>query len=79
MKTAALIAFISSVLELLMQLVFLVIDVFHFEIDNIRYLGIGSRCLLILFTASLCYYFFASYKRRAASARPAPKTPAASK
>ncbi|MGD0786424.1 MAG: hypothetical protein ABR898_00480 [Terracidiphilus sp.] len=72
MRIATLIALIACVLEVLIQLVFLLIDIFHFEIDNLRYLAVGSRMLLIVFTASIAYFFFVFYRTRL-SPRPKPK------
>lgn len=67
MKTATLVALVSSVLQVLMQVFFLCIDVFHFPVDDyhvLRLLSIASRCLLILFTGSIAYFFWMFHKRR---------------
>lgn len=67
MKTATLLALVSSVLQVLMQVLFLCIDVFHFQVYDyhvIRGLSIVSRCLLILFTGSIAYWFFIFHRRR---------------
>jgi hypothetical protein len=75
MRTATLIALISSALEMLMQVLLLTIDAFRFEFDDyrvLRELNMSSRCLSILFTGSLLYFFFVFYRRRTSHA-PAPE------
>jgi hypothetical protein len=67
MRTASLIALISTALEMLMQVLLLTIDAFRFQFDDyrvLRELNISSRCLSILFTGSLLYFFFVFYRKR---------------
>jgi hypothetical protein len=65
MKTATLIALILSVLEMLMQMFYLSIDLFHIQLNiNYRTLNMISLFLLVLFTASLSYFFLVLYKNQ---------------
>jgi hypothetical protein len=66
MKTATLVALVSSVLQVLMQMLYLCLEVFHFQVDDyhvIRILAVATRCLLVLFTGSIAYFFFFFHKR----------------
>jgi len=73
-RTATLIALISSLLVALNEMLLLIIGVFHLPVDDYRILrtfDLGSRCLLILLTGSLSYFFWLFYNRMT-SRRPKP-------
>lgn len=77
MRTATLAALISSVLEVLFQGLILGIYVFRPEIDDPRILhvlGIGSRCLFTLFSASLALFFLVYYRKRVARTHVRPES-----
>jgi hypothetical protein len=67
MRKATLVALIASVLQMLIQAVFLGIYVLHLELDDahfIRGLTIVSRCFSSLFAASLALFFWLYYRKR---------------
>ena len=53
-------------LQVLMQVLYLSLEVFHFQVDDyhvIRALAIVTRLLLVLFTGSIAYFLFFFHKR----------------
>ena len=69
MKTATLIALIASILEMLIQLVYLGINLgsnlFHLQINfNDRIFGLIAGPLFVVFVASLAYFFLILYQNQ---------------